>query len=232
MSPAAERLLNVATGAMVACALLVTGLVVRRELFSATPRMGSPERVADGAAYAAEGHRVGPAGAAVSIVEFSDFQCPFCRVFAARLDSVRARFPGEVAVVYRHYPVQGHAHAPLAARATDCAALQGRFQALHDALFAAQDSIGVLPWTGFAARAQVPDTAAFARCMQAPTERLARDSAAARRLGVDATPTLVIGDTRLVGAVARDTLEAYVRRALAAQGRAPRGGRLTVPAAR
>lgn len=222
-----ERLLNVATGVLVVCALLVTGLVVRREFFPATPRMGSPERVDDAESYAASGHRMGPAGAALTLVEFSDFQCPFCRTFAERLHAVQRRFPGQVAVLYRHFPVEGHRHAVAAARASDCAAEQGRFEAYHDALFAAQDSIGAVPWTHFAAVAQVPDTVAFARCAAdtAPSERLARDLADARRLGVGATPTLLVGDTRLVGALSLDTLEAYVRRALAAR----REGRVTVP---
>lgn len=221
-----NRLLDAATGVLVLCALLVTGLVVRREFFPTVPRPGSPERVADAASYAAAGHRMGPADAAVTIVEFSDFQCPFCRVFAARLDTLRRKYPKDVAVLYRHYPLKGHAHAADAARASDCAARQGRFAAYHDALFAAQDSIGVVPWTRFAVAAAVADTVAFARCTaERGGGQLARDSADARRLGVRGTPTIVIGGTRLVGAVESDTLEAYVRRILSARSR----GRLSVP---
>ncbi|HEX8452343.1 MAG TPA: DsbA family protein [Longimicrobium sp.] len=213
-----DLLQNVFTGVLVFCALLVTGLLVRRELMS--PSAEAVERslagtVADWRVYADEGtHRVGPDAAPVTVVEFSDFQCPFCRVIAARLDSLRALHPREVAVVYRHYPLRIHPHAVAAARASECAAEQGRFWEMHDAIYREQESIGQLRWGRFAELAGIADSGAFERCMDRVKAHPAirDDTLAGGRLRVAATPTLLINQYRLTGAPPLDTLRAYVQR--------------------
>lgn len=214
--------LNLAMGVLVVCALLVTGLVVRREFFpeaEASPTIPQPRVVSEWRKFGKYGHRMGPADAAVTIVEFSDFQCPFCGVLAERLHALQEKYPDEVAVVYRHFPLATHSHAVAAVRASECAAAQGRFAAFHDALFAARDSIGAIPWSRFATTAGVADTASFRRCADGsgPLRALARDTLAGRRLEVSATPTLLINELRFQGALPMDTLEVYVERALRAR---------------
>jgi protein-disulfide isomerase len=200
------------------CALTTTALVARRELFPprAQAQAPPPARVEGWREYARDGHRMGPERAPVSIVVFSDFQCPYCAVLMARLREVRGAYPGEVSVVYRHFPLPTHPHAVAAARASECASAQGRFEAFHDALFAAQDSIGILGWDRFAAAAGVADLPRFAACAAAtaPIPALERDTVAGRRLRVSGTPTVLINELRFQGALPTDTLHAYVRRAL------------------
>ena len=213
-----ETLQNVLTGVLVLCALVITGLLVRRELWPAAPPGASPPAVRpvdDWASYASGGHRTGPADARVAIVEFSDFQCPFCARLAPRLDSLRERTPVPVAVVYRHYPLENHPHAMAAARASECAAEQGRFKEMHDALFREQGAIGQKSWIAYALAAGVPDSAAFARCLEggAGSARIRADVAAGDRLGVTGTPTVLVNRYRMVGAPPLDTLLAYVARA-------------------
>lgn len=210
-------LANLATAVPVACALIVTGLVVRRELFSspaATASVALESRtVPDWRSYA-RGQRMGPADAKVTIVEFSDFECPFCRATAARLRAVRAKYPRDVAVVYRHYPLPYHAHAVEAARASLCAARQGRFEAFHDLLFA-QDSLGMVPWSRLAQSAGVRDPAGFERCMRlpGPSPEIERDLREGARLGVRGTPTLLVNE-RLLDGAPPGTLEEAVERAV------------------
>lgn len=214
----ADLLQNLFTGVLVLCAVLITGLLVRRELMSPSAQAAEREpggTVSDWRAYADDGkHRAGPEGAPVTIVEFSDFQCPFCRVMAARLDSLRALHPREVAVVYRHYPLRIHPHAVAAARASECAAEQGRFWEMHDALYRQQEAIGQLRWGRFAELAGVADSVAFERCVDRAEAHPAirNDTIAGGRLGVTATPTLLINQYRITGAPPLDTLRAYVRR--------------------
>jgi protein-disulfide isomerase len=211
-------LANLGAAIPVACAVVVTALVVRRELFApppATAAMSVESRtVPDWRSYA-EGQRIGPADAKVTIVEFSDFECPFCRATAARLKAVRARYPRDVALVYRYYPLPYHTHAVAAARASLCAARQGRFEAFHDALFARQDSLGVVAWSRLADDAAVPDRAGFDRCMGDPgaPPEIERDLRAGTRLGVRGTPTLLVND-RLLDGAPPGTLEEAVERAL------------------
>jgi protein-disulfide isomerase len=204
-------LANAVNGLLVVCALLVTGLVVRREFFGASPAAAG-ETVADWSSYAAQGQRAGPADAPVTVVVFSDFQCPACASLAERMKEVRARHPGQVAMVFRHFPLPNHAAAVPAARASECAAAQGRFEALHDLFFAQQDSLGTKPWARFAREAGVADLAAFGRCMQGRDADAAvrRDSEAGMRLGLSATPTLLINGRRVQGAPPLPRLEQLI----------------------
>jgi protein-disulfide isomerase len=152
----------------------------------------------------------------VTIVEFSDFECPFCGALAKQLQAIRHHYPNEVAIEYRHFPLSSHHYALAAARASECAAAQGKFEAFHDAVFAAQDSIGVVPWEHFAIIAGVTNMLAFRDCyaQAGPIPALARDTLAGRRLRVRGTPTLLINETRLEGTQPLDTLELYVAKAL------------------
>lgn len=218
-----DVLANAATAVLAICALIVTTLVVRRELGSSAPPpstievpRGSP--VENWREYASQGHSMGPANAPVTVVAFSDFQCPACKMFADSVQVLRQRHPGRVRVVYRHFPLQRHPFAVAAARASDCAAAQGRFEQFHDALFAAQDSIGVRDWTRFATTAGVRDLDAFRSCVDdtAPSASLARDTAMARRLGVTATPTLLLNGTRVNGTLPLAVFERYLEQEIGA----------------
>jgi protein-disulfide isomerase len=208
---------GVATGLMVCCALTVTIAVARREFFPAPAAAAQPDTkprpVDNWEEIAAAGQRMGPAGAPVQIVEFSDFQCPFCATFAQTLRAVRAKYPDRVAVLYRHYPIaELHPHARTAALAAECAGAQGRFEPYHDRLFAQQDSIGLKPWERFATEAGVPDTAAFTRCVR--EERLignvTRDSAIAEKAGIRITPSIVVDGTLVPGALTETELEKWI----------------------
>ncbi|MBB4636674.1 DsbA family protein [Longimicrobium terrae] len=210
---------NLLSVVLALCAIVVTGILVRREFFPGTRSVEGttvPSTVSDWAQFGMEGHRIGASSPQVTIVEFSDFQCPFCRVLALRLDTLRAEFPNEIAVVYRHHPLAAiHPHAVAAVGASECAARQGRFWAMHDALYAGQDSIGSRTWARFAEAAGVEDAAGFDACMKenAVPEALTSDTAAGNALQVHSTPTLLINQFRLAGAAPLDTLRAYVARA-------------------
>lgn len=216
MTRESDRLVNFAALVLTACAIITTGLVVRRELFHQQPERSVPHQVSGWQELGLAGHRMGPAGAPVVIVVFEDFQCPFCALLNVRLAALRTRYPNEVAVVYRHFPLAIHPYAIAAARASECAARQGRFEEFDDALFSAQDLIGSVPWKYFATRSGVTDTSAFAACANDTTAVLAlgRDTTVGKLLGVHATPTMLINGTEIQGTPPLDTLEAYTARAL------------------
>lgn len=206
-----------ATGLLVVCAIVVSAAVVRREFFPAPAVAAQPDTeprpVDNWAEIAATGQRMGPVGAPVQIVEFSDFQCPFCATFSTTLRKVRAKYPDRVAVLYRHAPLDAiHPHARRAALAAECAGEQGRFEPYHDRLFAQQDSIGVKPWARFAAEAGVPDTAAFSQCVREERRmpNVARDADLARRTGIDVTPSIVIDGTLVPGTLSEAELETWI----------------------
>ena len=208
-----NKWLSYPTWIVVICAVVVTGLVVRRELgFGSAGPMGSTpvlQSIADWRAISETGHRAGPIDARVTIVEFVDFQCSYCRTFAKTLRQIRHRYEDDVALVFRHFPLAIHADAEYAAVASECAGQQGVFWGYHDALFADQDAIGERPWLDFATEAKVRDLDRFRQCVSDGSSRAAvqRDLAVAQRLGIMGTPTFLLNDRMFGGAPAAHVLE-------------------------
>ncbi len=151
--------------------------------------------VLPGAAYK------GPATAPVTIVEFSDFQCPFCARSQAVLKQVLEKYPNDVKLVFRHFPLESHPQARLAAEAAECAARQGKFWEYHDQLFA---SAGELPRSRLQGLAETIglDPQGFSSCLDGGTTgvRVAADLMAGRQLGVTGTPTFFVNGRMLEGA--------------------------------
>lgn len=155
----------------------------------------SPTRVAEWLELRDAGPRTGPASAPLQIVYFSDFECPACRTMHQRLDSLSHRHAGSVAVTMLHFPIESlHPHARAAAAAAECAAVQSRFAEYSQALFGAQERIGITRWQDFAREAGVPDLPAFQICLSDHEvhARVRRHEAMGARLGVTGTPTVVV----------------------------------------
>ena len=90
---------------------------------------------------ALEGPSRGPADAKVTIVEFSDFQCPFCSRVVPTVDKIMKDYPKDVRLFFRHNPLPFHPNAPLAAEAAVAAEAQGKFWEMHDKMFANQEKL-------------------------------------------------------------------------------------------
>jgi protein-disulfide isomerase len=107
-------------------------------------------------------HTLGAVHAPVTIVEYGDFECPICKQTAPGLRLLLERFPGQVRLVYRHFPLEEvHPHALAAAEAAECAASQGKFWEMHDLLFANQDHLKAKQLQGYAERLEL-DVARYA----------------------------------------------------------------------
>jgi protein-disulfide isomerase len=200
--------------ALAVCAVIVTTLVVRREVYRPMPRpVPSVTIQRDWRAFTTAGHLMGPEEAKTTIVEFADFECPYCKRLDGELDSLR-RLGLDFRVLYRHFPISSHRFALVAARVSECASQQHRFAEMHHALFAFSDSMGLVPWAWYASRAKVRDTIEFSACVKsaAPIPALAADTVAARQLAIGGTPLLLIDSLRIPGAPSIDSLVAYVTR--------------------
>jgi protein-disulfide isomerase len=101
-------------------------------------------------------HCQGPEHAAVTLVEYGDFECPNCRQAAPVIKMVQQRFAGRLRFVFRHFPLEiVHPHALLAAQAAECAGTQGKFWEMHDLLFAHQDHLTKDHLLGYAEQLQL-----------------------------------------------------------------------------
>jgi protein-disulfide isomerase len=138
-----------------------------------------------------------------------------------KVRDVAARYRKDVAVVFVHDPLPMHRFAQPAARAAECAAAQGRFWPMVDALYTAQDSLGLKPWFKYAQSASVPDSERFARCVQdtVAIPAIAAGLAMSRRLGISGTPTVLVNETRFGAPPSDSTLYATIDRLLRAPPR-------------
>lgn len=214
---------QIATAVLVACALTTTALVVRHELgasdSAASTEPARPvfhEQWRDLLQY---GARLGPRDAKVEIIEFADFECPFCEKMHVTLSQLRGRFGSDVAVTFIHYPLAQHRFAELAARAAECADKQGRFEAMHDTLFTHQRALGIKPWSELANQSGVSDPAAFDTCMKdpAPLWRIEHGKRLADELSIFGTPTLIINGWQITVPPTLDRLESMVKLAIAGE---------------
>ena len=145
-------------------------------------------------------HVSGPADAPLTLVEYGDFECPFCGAATGVVDELRERFGDELRYVFRHLPLADvHPHAELAARAAEAAAEQGRFWQMHDTLFAHQDELEFEDLVGYAGELGL-DVERFVRDLadERLDERVREDIGGAEASGARGTPTLFVGDRRHV----------------------------------
>lgn len=162
----------------------------------------------------------GPAGAPVEIVEFSDFQCPFCQRLTATLDRLKAEYGDRVRLVFKDYPLPNHAQAFKAAEAGLCANAQGRFWALHDAMFSNQDELEVDDLKRRAGELGL-DRAAFDACLDSDrfAEQVNADLQYGQAIGVQSTPTVFINGRAVTGAAPYAVFDEIVRDELDRAGR-------------
>ena len=154
----------------------------------------------------------GPATAPVTIVEFSDFECPFCGRLFPTLKAVEKIYLDRVRIVYRQFPLRRiHPLAQKAAEASLCAAEQGRFWEMHDSLFGDQEHLTIDALKGRAVELKL-DTAAFNACLDSGKQAAAidRDIADGTKAGVTGTPTMFINGRMMVGAQPYAAIQAII----------------------
>ena len=154
-------------------------------------------------------HIRGPVDAPLTLVEYGDFECPFCSTATGSVHELEARFGDQLRYVFRHLPLDVHPHAPLAAEAAEAAAAQGKFWEMYDRLYAHQDQL------------TERDLLAHAYAIGLDVERFARDLIESRYAdevryhvrsaedsGVGGTPTFFVNGVRHVGPFDAETLAA------------------------
>ncbi len=165
-----------------------------------------------------ESPAAGPEGASVTIVEFSDFQCPYCaRVSSNLLPQIRKTYGDKVRFVFRDFPLDTHKEAVPAAVAARCAGRQGKFWEMHDMLFSRQKELGG-PFYEKAGKEIGLDMAKFSECRKDPkvAEAVKSDGSEGARLGVNSTPTFFVNGLVVEGAIPFEEFRKTVDEELAA----------------
>ena len=158
-----------------------------------------------------EGPVRGPENAKVTIVAFSDFQCPFCSRVIPTLDKVMKDYPQQVRMYFRHNPLPFHPDAPLAAEAALAAQDQGKFWEMHDKLFTNQQNIKRPDLEKYAGELGL-DMGKFKSALDssAHKSRIDADLALARQIGVQGTPNFFLNGRPIQGAVPYDEFKKVI----------------------
>jgi protein-disulfide isomerase len=163
---------------------------------------------------------LGPTEAPITIIEFSDLQCPFCARVVPTLKELMKQYPTQIRLVFRNYPLDFHADAQLAHQAALSAGEQGKFWEMHDLVFTDQESIkrdGLLE----KARRLNLDMAKFTADLESGKikSQIESDKQSGAALRVDGTPTFYVNSQEYSGAISLEQFQAAINKELAALGR-------------
>ena len=157
---------------------------------------------------------IGDPNAPITIVEFSDFQCPYCQNFHPNVQQLLDNYPGKIKWVYKHFPLSSiHPSAQKAAEASECAGDQGKFWEYADKLFAEQALLSQPNYFSTAAGQLSLNTSTFDDCLTSGkhTSKVRADQAMGEAAGVSGTPGSFINDQYVAGAKSYQSLEAIVQ---------------------
>lgn len=163
---------------------------------------------------ATDDHVRGDAGAPAVLVEYGDFECPYCGAAYGVVRSLEQEFGDQLAVVFREFPVpRVHPHALDAALAAEAAAASGRFWQMHDQLFTHQDALTAADLRRYAEDIGVPPDDVVRPAADAYADRVRRDVESGTAAAIPGTPSFFLNGTALDGINAR-ALSAAVREVL------------------
>lgn len=148
----------------------------------------------------------------VEVIEFADFECPYCQVMATALDDVREQFKDKpVRFSYRHFPLSFHPNARPAAEVSQCAREQGKFWEVHDKIYANMDKMDKESLKAHASEAGV-DVATLESCLasERPGKEVEADLAEGKQAGVEGTPTLYINGRAFQGRPTPEAISAAI----------------------
>ncbi|MFT4625011.1 MAG: putative DsbA family dithiol-disulfide isomerase [Myxococcota bacterium] len=168
---------------------------------------------------AGKGARKGSASAPIQIVEFSDFQCPYCTRGAEVIDQVAKEYGDKVSVVFRHFPLPFHKEAGLAAQGAECAGEQGKFWEFHDMLFANQKALFEADLKGYAGKVGA-DQAKFDECLSSGrhAKTVEADLEYGKTVGMSGTPGFYINGLVISGAQPFENFKEVIDAELARKG--------------
>ena len=158
----------------------------------------------------------GNKNAQVEIVEFSDYECPYCASNAETIKKIADEYGDQVAIIFRDFPLDFHANAQKAAEAAECAGDQNMYWEYHDMLFANQDSLEIPDLKGYAKELKLK-TSVFDKCLDsgAQTEEVKKDIADGAEVGVTGTPATYINGRKIGGAYPYESFKKIIDEELA-----------------
>lgn len=160
----------------------------------------------------------GPSSATVALVEYADYECPYCQQITPILQKLEAEYKDKIAFAYKDYPLPMHGNAQKAAEATRCAEAQGKYWEFHDVLFE-KKQLDVASMKGFARDLKL-DGAKFDKCLDTgeKAESVRLHAAEAQSLGLQGTPSFFVNGRSVNGALSYESIRALIEEELRTGG--------------
>lgn len=187
---------------------IMDGLKGKAQIQTMLPDVRPPAQEVDIPEHAAT---FGPDGATVEVVEFSDFECPYCAQAATAVSEVKKKYGDRVKFAFRHFPLSFHPNARPAAEYAHCANEQDKFWAMHDEIFANQKALGTESLRAAAQTAGL-DIGELDQCLASdrPGKAIEEDMKKASEVGVQGTPSFYINGRPFEGGISGDALGAAI----------------------
>lgn len=184
------------------------------------PTTSSSDTVAHWQKLLKGGHRDGLANAPVQIVEFSDFQCPYCKEMVPIIRAMQKKYGKKIAITYYNYPLRMHPQSMLAAEAAECAAKEGKYLEYHKLLFANQKYFSKLPWDSLAHIVRIRNIKKFNGCMKSKAifNIVKSDVQLGNSVNVIETPTFIINGIKFNGTMKKDKMDSVINNMLKHKG--------------
>lgn len=185
---------------------------------SATTDPNAPQQVTRYSITEDDDPSFGPADAPITIIEFSDYQCPYCQKWHDQVwPKLQEAFPGKIRLVYRDFPLYSiHSNAGPAAEAADCAGDQNKYWEYHDLLFSGQNELGPETYQLYASNLGL-DINKFTECVESKKyeAEVNADYTYAAQLGIQSTPTFFVNGVALIGAQPFEVFQKLINQELA-----------------
>lgn len=187
---------------------IIDGLKAKAQIQTMLPDVRPPAQELDIPEHAGT---FGPEGATVEVVEFSDFECPYCAQAATAVSEVKKKYGDKVKFAFRHFPLSFHPNARPAAEYAHCANEQDKFWAMHDEIFANQKALGTESLRAAAQTAGL-DIGKLDQCLASdrPGKAIEEDMKKATEVGVQGTPSFYINGRPFEGGISGDALGAAI----------------------
>ena len=183
--------------------------IIQKETGTGSPPKAIPEPTAapTAAPTATPGPQQDATDAEITILEYSDFQCPFCSRAIPTMEQIKATYGDKVDIIFKHFPLGFHENAQKAAEASECARDQGRFWEYHDMLFENQNDLGLSSLKQYATDLGL-DTGAFNNCLDSDekAQKVKDDMAEGQAKGITGTPGFIIQGTDANGRLMEETI--------------------------
>jgi len=154
---------------------------------------------------------MGPANARITLVEFSDFQCPYCSKAVAQINATLKAYPNDVRLIFKQYPLDSHPAAAISAAASLAAHRQGKFWPMHDVMFANRSKLSRQSFLAWAKEIGL-DMNRFTADLDSDAIRktVLRDHSDGDKAGVEGTPTVFLNGQRYNGDLAPDAIKSVI----------------------